>query len=209
VINRRITVCVHAGDPVTRSGLNAQLRVHPELHVIEPAAGITPMVAVIAAESADEEALQLMRGLRAHGCEHEVLVVSSLSDEELVAVVEAGAGSIVWRSHACESSLAQAVINAADGEAALPPEILKRLLKQVTRLRQHVLQPRGLAFSGLSDREKDILRLAAEGHDTEEIARELAYSKRTVTTDLHNVAVRYHLRNRTHTVAYAIREGLI
>lgn len=91
----------------------------------------------------------------------------------------------------------------------MPPEILARLLKQVTRLRRHVLAPRGLTFNGLSNRERDILKLAAEGLDTDEIARELSYSKRTVTSALHDVSVRYQLRNRTHAVAYAIREGLI
>jgi DNA-binding NarL/FixJ family response regulator len=209
MIISRISVCVCAPDPITRAGLSAQLRGHPEFDVVQPSPERPPAVAVLAIDSADEEALQLMRALRARGCEHIVLVVSTLSDEDLVAAVEAGAGSIVWRSHASDSSLAQTVINAASGEAALPPEVLKRLLKQVTRLRQHVLQPRGLTFSGLSGREKDILRLAAEGFDTEEIACKLAYSKRTVTSSLHDVAVRYQLRNRTHTVAYAIREGLI
>jgi DNA-binding NarL/FixJ family response regulator len=61
----------------------------------------------------------------------------------------------------------------------------------------------------LSERERDVLRLAADGFDTEEIAVKLAYSKRTVTSVLHDVVTRYQLRNRSHAIAYAIREGLI
>lgn len=205
----RISVYVYAHDPLTRSGLTAQLRGRSEFDVIETASDLVPTVAVLAIDTADEESLQRMRGLRARGCDHLVLVVNSLSDEDLIAAVEAGAGSIVWRTHASASWLAQTIISAAGGEAALPPDILARLLKQVTRLRRHVLQPRGLSFTGLSGREKDILKLAADGLDTDEIARALSYSKRTVTSALHDVAVRYQLRNRTHTVAYAIREGLI
>jgi DNA-binding NarL/FixJ family response regulator len=207
--NKRISVLVYAHDPITRSGLIAQLRGRPEFDLTETPPDLPPAVAVLAIETADEQALQLMRGLRMQGCEHLVLVVSSLSDEDLMAAVEAGVGSIVWRSRASASWLAQTVLNAANGEAALPPEVLARLLKQVTRLRQHVLTPRGLAINGLSARERDILRLAAEGLDTDEIARELSYSKRTVTSALHDVSVRYQLRNRTHAVAYAIREGFI
>ncbi len=207
--NKRISVFVYAHDPITRSGLIAQLRGRPEFDLTETPPDLPPAVAVLAIETADEQALQLMRGLRVQGCEHLVLVVSSLSDEDLMAAVEAGAGSIVWRSRASASWLAQTVLNAAKGEAALPPEVLARLLKQVTRLRQHVLTPRGLAINGLSARERDILRLAAEGLATDEIARELSYSKRTVTSALHDVSVRYQLRNRTHAVAYAIREGFI
>lgn len=207
-MNNRISVYVYAHDPITQSGLAAQLRGRPEFDLVD-GKDVVPKVAVLAIDSADEHALQVMRGLRVRGCEHLVLVVSSLSDDDLMAAVEAGAGSIVWRSRASASWLAQAVINAASGEAALPPEVLARLLKQVTRLRRHVLAPRGLTFNGLSDREKQILKLAAEGFDTDEIARELSYSKRTVTSSLHDVSVRYQLRNRTHAVAYAIREGFI
>ena len=54
-----------------------------------------------------------------------------------------------------------------------------------------------------------MLRLAADGLDTEEIAHHLAYSQRTVTNVFHDITCRFHLRNRTHAVAYAIREGLI
>lgn len=207
--DKRISVYVYAHDPITRSGLTAELRGRPEFDLVEATSEAPPTVAVLAIDAADDQALQLMRGLRVQGCHHLVLVVSSLSDDDLIATVEAGAGSIVWRSRACASRLAQTVINAARGEAALPPEVLTRLLKQVSRLRQHVLAPRGLAFNGLSTRERDILRLAAEGFDTEEIARELSYSKRTVTSALHDISVRYQLRNRTHAVAYAIREGFI
>jgi DNA-binding NarL/FixJ family response regulator len=186
----------------------AQLRGRPEFELVSET-DPPPTVSVVAIETADEPALQVMRSLRAQGCNHLVVVVNSLSDEDLMATVEAGAGSIVWRSRASASWLAQTVINAAEGEAALPPEILSRLLKQVTRLRRHVLAPRGLTFNGLSSRERDILKLAAEGLDTEEIAHKLSYSKRTVTSSLHDISVRYQLRNRTHAVAYAIREGLI
>lgn len=206
--DKRISVYVYAHDPITRSGLTAQLRGRPEFELVS-ATDPPPAVAVVALDTADEPTLQVMRSLRAQGCDHLVLVVNSLSDDDLMATVEAGAGSIVWRSRASASWLAQTVINAAGGEAALPPEILARLLKQVTRLRRHVLAPRGLTFNGLSNRERDILKLAADGLDTEEIAHQLSYSKRTVTSALHDVSVRYQLRNRTHAVAYAIREGLI
>ncbi len=209
MLDKRISVYVYAHDPITCSGLTAQLRGRPEFDLVEATPQTPPEVAVLAIEGADDQSLQSIRGLRMQGCEHVVLVVSSLTDDDLMSVVKAGAGSIVWRSRASASWLAQTIISAAHGEAALPPEVLARLLKQVTRLRQHVLRPRGLALSGLSTRERDILKLAAEGFDTDEIARELSYSKRTVTSSLHDVSVRYQLRNRTHAVAYAIREGFI
>jgi DNA-binding CsgD family transcriptional regulator len=54
-----------------------------------------------------------------------------------------------------------------------------------------------------------VLRLVASGFSTQEIADELCYSQRTVKSILHDVTNRFQLRNRSHAVAYALREGLI
>jgi DNA-binding NarL/FixJ family response regulator len=72
-----------------------------------------------------------------------------------------------------------------------------------------VLAPRGLTFSGLTERELSVLRLLADGHDTAEVGRQLFYSERTVKNIVHDVTSRLDLRNRTHAVAYALRQGLI
>jgi DNA-binding NarL/FixJ family response regulator len=66
-----------------------------------------------------------------------------------------------------------------------------------------------LTFTGLSPREVDVLRLVADGLDTGEIADSLNYSERTVKNVLHELTTRLQLRNRSHAVAYAVREGLI
>nr|WSW65603.1 helix-turn-helix transcriptional regulator [Streptomyces sp. NBC_00995] len=54
-----------------------------------------------------------------------------------------------------------------------------------------------------------MLRLLAEGLDTAEIATKLGWSDRTIKNIILNVRTRLQLRNRTHAVAYAMREGLI
>ena len=72
-----------------------------------------------------------------------------------------------------------------------------------------MLAPRGLTFSGLTERETSVLRLLSQGCDTAEVGRRLFYSERTVKNIIHDVTSRLELRNRAHAVAYAIREGLI
>lgn len=69
--------------------------------------------------------------------------------------------------------------------------------------------PRSRSHPELSDRETHVLRLVADGKDTQQIARELSYSERTVKNVLHDVTTRLQLKNRSHAVAYALREGLI
>ena len=208
-MNTRIPVYLHAEDPISRAGLESALRFQHEINLVDVEAAEPPLVAILAVDSLDETALRVMRGLHARGCTRSVVVANALSDTDLIAVVEAGVCAIVWRSEATASRLVHAVTKAATGEAMLPSDVLSRLLKQVSRLQRHVLSPMGLNLGGLSAREIDVLRLAADGFDTGEIALKLSYSKRTVTNILHDVTSRFHLTNRTHAVAYAIREGLI
>lgn len=204
-----VPVRLHARDPISQAGLAAALRCQPELRLLPDTSDDTARVAIVALDAIDQAGLAVLHGLRAAGCDRIVLVISELGDQDLLDVVEAGVCAIVWRWEATASWLAHTVAKAAAGEAALPSAVLSRLLKQISRLRHHVLAPRGLSFNGLSEREADVLRLAAEGFDTDDIARKLAYSKRTVSNILHAVTIRYQLRNRTHAVAYVIREGLI
>ena len=91
----------------------------------------------------------------------------------------------------------------------MPADLLGRLLEQVGYVQRQMLAPRGLTFSGLTDREIDVLKLVADGLDTNEVADRLCYSERTVKNVIHDVTTRLRLRNRTHAVAYALRQGLI
>ena len=202
---------IDTGDDsnVTLRGVGLQLqKVRPELKIVEPASS-RARVALIAAENLDETVLSQLRTIRAQGCARTVLVVSALTDDDVLAVVDAGVSAIVWRWEATASWLSEVVVKAAAGQPALPADVLSRLLKQIERLNRQVLSPRGLTLNGLSAREIEVLRLAADGLDTEEIAQRLAYSPRTVTNVFHDITCRFQLRNRTHAVAYAIREGLI
>jgi DNA-binding NarL/FixJ family response regulator len=69
--------------------------------------------------------------------------------------------------------------------------------------------PRSPTFTGLVDREIEVLRLVAEGLETAEIATKLSYSQRTVKNVVHDITSRLHLHNRAHAVAYALRQGLL
>ncbi|HKN95806.1 MAG TPA: LuxR C-terminal-related transcriptional regulator [Pseudonocardiaceae bacterium] len=204
-----VAVRLYARDPISQAGIAAALRCQPEIRLLPENGDEQARVAIVALDVVDKAGRSVLHGLRGDGCDRIVLVINELSDQDLLDVVEAGVCAIVWRWEATASWLAHTVTKAAAGEAALPSTVLSRLLKQVSRLQHHVLAPRGLSFSGLSDREADVLRLAADGFDTDDIARKLAYSKRTVSNILHAVTIRYQLRNRTHAVAYVIREGLI
>ncbi|WUJ70732.1 response regulator transcription factor [Kribbella soli] len=232
----RIPVWVKALDPLSQFGLVHTLRQRPEISLINDTdltallPGLTgmsglpglpgptpagderttpPVVALIAIDSLDAGAVQVLRAATQRGCRRTVLIGSTIDDDALMTAVELGVSGVLRRTEATADRIVHLVQAAAAGDGSLPPDLLGRLLGQVSRMQRHVLAPRGLSHTGLSDRETQVLRLVADGKDTQEIARELSYSERTVKNVLHDVTSRLQLKNRSHAVAYALREGLI
>jgi DNA-binding NarL/FixJ family response regulator len=204
----RIAVHVAASDPLSRAGTSSQLR-GAGIDLVD-ADGVGPdVIALVVADQVDAETGRLIRSLRLRGARRVILVATRLDDAGLLAAVEAGASGLIRRSQATPQNLVMAIRTAANGEGSLPPDLLGRLLDQVERLQHQVLHPRGLTLAGLTDREIEVLRLLSEGLDTNEVSQRLYYSERTVKNIIHNVTSRLDLRNRTHAVAYAIRQGLI
>jgi DNA-binding NarL/FixJ family response regulator len=206
----RIRVQVLAADPVSEAGVASQLRFRAELEVV-PANGTDqqPDVVVVVADEVDEERLRTVRAVRRGGRARVVLVASELDGRSVLAAVESGASGIVRRREATPERLSGAIRAAANGDGTLPPDLLGRLLHQVGNPRQTHGMVRGLTFGGLTQRELSVLQLLADGFSTSEIARELAYSERTIKNAIHDLTSRLNLRNRSHAVAFALRQGLI
>ncbi|MFC3455175.1 helix-turn-helix transcriptional regulator [Amycolatopsis speibonae] len=196
---REIRVAVHAGDPLVRAGLRSALGAGPGISLRDDPEKADVLVAVAGNEPHRIPA----------GAARLVLVADQPNQTELWAAVERGLAVVVARSEATPGRLLRAVADAHAGRGDLPADQLGSLLRGISRLHKEVLEPRELTLSGLSPRETEVLRLLAEGFDTGEIARRVAYSDRTVKNILHGLLSRFGLRNRTHVVAYALREGLI
>jgi DNA-binding NarL/FixJ family response regulator len=205
----RLPVHVIAADPLSRAGAISQLRAMGDVVLADEDHVGDGGVALVVADEVDVETVRTVRGLRRRGVERIALLVGRLDDKGLLAAVEAGVGGVIRRSDASPHNLASAMRSVASGDGLLPPDLLGRLLDQVGHLQRQVLAPRGLTFSGLTERELGVLRLLADGHDTAEVGKQLFYSERTVKNIVHDLTSRLELRNRTHAVAYAIREGLI
>jgi DNA-binding NarL/FixJ family response regulator len=205
----RVSIYVYADDPILQAGMISQLRGRPEIDIVEASELARAQLGVVAADALDDETLRIMRSLKRAGVAHTVLVMRTIDDAAVVSAAEVGVSGLLRRSEATPETLVRTIQKVADGDGVIPSDLLGHLLGQVGRLQRQVLSPRGLTFTGLSDREIEVLRLIAEGHDTNEIARQLCYSQRTVKNVLHDVTTRLQLRNRSHAVAYAVREGLI
>lgn len=208
-MQQRIPVFVYATDPVSQAGVSAQLRGRPELYIVNDRDVDSAAVAIVIADDVDAETSRIVTAIQRNGCPRVVLVATRLDDAAVLAAVEAGACALLRRGEASPERLAAAVQSAAAGDGTIPPDLLGRLLAQVGRLQRDVLAPRGLTMAALGARELDVLRLVADGLDTNEIAEKLCYSERTVKNVIHDVTMRLNLRNRSHAVAYAMRQGLL
>jgi len=207
--SERLPVAVSATDPVSRAGIMMQLRGIQGIALVDEGQLDAQCIALVIADEVDEETARVLRALKRRGANRLVLIVTRIDEGGLMAAVEAGATGVLRRSEATGHNLLATIRSAAAGDGTLPPDLLGRLLEQVGRLQRQVLSPRGLTLAGLTARELRILKLLADGLDTAEVGQQLFCSERTVKHALHDVTTRLNLRNRTHAVAYAMKQGLI
>jgi DNA-binding NarL/FixJ family response regulator len=205
----RTKVYIYADDPISQAGLASQLRQRPETELVAAGDLDHAEVAVVVAESVDERIVRILRAIQRGSAPKTVLIATVLDESAVVAAAEAGVAALLRRAEVTSDRLVSVITKVRAGQAEMPADLLAGLLGQVGKLQRQILAPRGLRFSGLTEREIQVLRLIAEGLDTGEIARQLAFSERTIKSILHDVTTRLQLRNRSHAVAYAVREGLI
>jgi DNA-binding NarL/FixJ family response regulator len=208
--HHRTPVVVKATDPILQNGVHMALRTRPEVWLVDDDTTTTPdAVALDDTDRFDDRANHLLKTLQVRGSARIGLSAGELEDTEILTAVEGGVCAVARRTDTTPDVLVRLIKAASAGEGALPPDLLGRLLNRVSRLQRHVLEPRGLHLAGITNRETEVLRLVASGLSTKEIADKLCYSQRTVKSILHDVTNRFQLRNRSHAVAYALREGLI
>ncbi|WP_329791550.1 LuxR C-terminal-related transcriptional regulator [Lentzea sp. DG1S-22] len=203
-----VRVAVYSPDPLTVAGLSGALSGETGVEVMEglPPTGVD--VRVVATYHLTPEVLALLRRTAVTRVPV-VLVVNELTEPQLLAAVECRVVAVLSRQSVTAERLVHSVRTASVGGGVLPPPLLGELLKHLERLQREVLGPQGLNAARLDPREIDVLRLMAEGMDTAEIAGELAYSERTVKNVISGLTQRLELRNRSHAVAYAMRNGMI
>jgi DNA-binding NarL/FixJ family response regulator len=203
-----VYVSVLASDPVLEAGATSALRDSADL--IPVSAQEPADVTVVIVDGVDPRALDAVRGVRNATHRPEVvLVATELTAADALHAIAAGARGLLRRREADSARLSRTVLAAAQGDCAMPPDLLTWLLEENPGSRAAAATARYPAGAGLSERERAVLALVAEGRETHEIARELCYSTRTVVSVMHDITHRFRLRNRAHAVAYALRAGLL
>ena len=213
--NNRIRVLLADDHALVREGTRRLLESENDVEVVAEASNgeeavaiaqhLHPDVAIMDIAMPGMGGIEATRIIKAHCPETAILVLSAYDDEPyLVALLEAGAAGFLLKNvHGQE--LINAVRAVARGESVLQPSLTEKIMRRLSVRTQATPRTTDL----LSEREFDVLRLAARGLPNKEIARRLGLSIRTVHSHLANIFAKMQVGSRTEAVLLALREGII
>jgi DNA-binding NarL/FixJ family response regulator len=210
-----ITVVVIDDHVLFRSGLRELLQ-QEEIQVVGEASTAEAGLETVQRQAPDVAIMDLnLPGMSGHDAirriaastpRTQVLVLTiSTSEDDVVEAVLAGACGYLLKDASISDILA-GVRAAAAGESMVSPRMAKTLLEQV---RQHERVDTRPTVNDLSTREKEVLRLVAEGKDNATIAQELFISPYTVKNHISNILLKLQVENRIQAAVRAVSDSMI
>jgi len=210
-----LRVLIADDHPLFRKGIRVLVESLPGMEVVGEAATGEEAIALAASLAPDVIMMDLQMpgggGLTAtriilNASPHiRILMVTFSEDTESVfTALRAGARGYVLKD-AGESAMGAAVQAVARGEAIFSPAIAARLMDFFSA--PHPAVPREL-FPALTDREREILRLIAQGHSNPDIARQLTLSVKTVHNYVSNIFSKLQVADRAQAIGRAREAGL-
>lgn len=134
-----------------------------------------------------------------------VILTVHTNEEYIFQILEAGASGYVVKD-AAPGELLLAIHAASEGETFLSPSISQTVIQEYIAHAQPALREGGL--NALTEREREILQLLAEGHATRDIAEMLVISVKTVETHRSNLMRKLDVDNLADLTKYAVRKGV-
>ena len=213
----KIRILLADDHAVLRSGLRALLNLEPDLEVvseaanghqaIEQARALRPDVIVMDISMPEINGLEAARLIQKQNLPcHIVMLTVHAEEDYLFQTLQIGGSGYVLKSSA-DRELIDAIRAAHRGEVFLYPSAVKKLLGEYLK----GAQP-GAArgdYKGLTAREKEVLKLTAEGYTNQEIAEKLVISPKTVDTYRQRIMEKLNLHHRSEVVRYALQKHLL
>jgi DNA-binding NarL/FixJ family response regulator len=197
---------------VVRRGLRTFLEVQEDIEVVGEASDgaegvaraeeLKPDVVLMDVKMPGMDGVEALRRLRELDNPARVLVVTSFTEQRtVIPALRAGAAGYVYKD-VDPDALAGAIRSVHAGHILLQPEVADALLSQ-----EGVNYSQGRGGS-LTEREREVLGLIADGRSNREIARALVLSEKTVKTHVSNILMKLDLSDRTQAALWAVRHGV-
>jgi DNA-binding NarL/FixJ family response regulator len=210
-----IRILIVDDHAILREGVRALLASQPDLEVVGEASD--GQEAIAAVEKLDPDVVLMdiaMPGLggietslelKKQGRRARILILSQYDDREYVRrLLKAGVAGYVLKKSA-GSELAGAIRAVHRGGMVLDPAVARTAMAESGPVTEGGEDP----YETLTDREKQVLRLVADGKSNKEVADVLGISVKTAMTHREHVMVKLGLHNRTELVRFAIKRGVI
>jgi DNA-binding NarL/FixJ family response regulator len=213
----KLRVLIADDHAILREGLRALLASTPDLEVVGEAADGREAIAQVDALRPDvvlmDVAMPGLGGLeatlairRAHP-DVKILVLTQYEDREYIhRCLQAGVSGYLLKKSAGKE-LAASIRAVARGGLVLDPEVAQEALRPPPA--DASPGAGGSLYDALTDREKQVLKLVAEGHSNKEVAELLDISVKTAMSHREHIMQKLGLHNRTEVVKFAIREGVV
>ncbi|MCM2391578.1 response regulator [Streptomyces albipurpureus] len=210
--DKTVRVLLVDDHQVVRRGLRTFLEVQDDIEVVgeagDGAEGVAraqelmPDVILMDVKMPGTDGIEALRKLRELANPAKVLIVTSFTEQRtVVPALRAGASGYVYKDVDPEA-LAGAIRSVHAGHVLLQPEVAVALLSQ-----DEPGTGSGRSTS-LTEREREVLCLIADGRSNREIARALVLSEKTVKTHVSNILMKLDLADRTQAALWAVRNGL-
>jgi NarL family two-component system response regulator LiaR len=172
---------------------------------IELVTRLNPQVALVDIAMPIVNGIDTTRQIKAHHPSTAVLILTAYdNDQYIMALLEAGAAGYLLKN-VSGKDLVNAIRAVHAGEAILHPTIAQKVFSRLGAAGGERVEP--VPLVELSDREMEILRMAARGMSNQEIATQLYLSRRTIQAHLANIFDKMDVGSRTEAVLQALRKG--